>query len=67
PAHRPARLACGDVQGKVAALFARVQAAQRKSGAFDVSAPPPAPRGDRAAGRGLGRHVCVMLQFKQPH
>lgn len=30
-------LACGDVEGKITALFNRVNAIQKKSGQFDVS------------------------------
>lgn len=31
------RLACGDVEGKLNALYSRVQAIQKKTGQFDVS------------------------------
>lgn len=34
---RVSRLACGDVEGKISALFNRVQAIQKKTGQFDVS------------------------------
>lgn len=33
----PLRLACGDVEGRINALFNRVNAIQKKSGQFDVS------------------------------
>lgn len=55
----PGSLVSGDAEGRLGALFGRVEAAQRKSGAFDVrsggreaaqeppppgaSPPPPAP------------------------
>lgn len=34
---RTCRLACGDVEGRLSALYNRVQAIQKKTGQFDVS------------------------------
>lgn len=34
---RVSSLACGDVEGRLNALFNRVQAVQKKTGQFDVS------------------------------
>lgn len=49
------RLACGDVEGRLDALFGRVRAVQGKSGSFDVRLGghrDPAPRGACPGGHG---------------
>lgn len=74
------RLACGDVEGRLGALFNRVQAIQKKTGQFDVSdsaydphhhphphpPPPPSPLSPALISAALPLFAAAAAAVRRP-
>lgn len=78
---RVRRLACGDVEGRLGALFNRVQAIQKKTGQFDVSnsaydpttttttttpTPPPSPLSPALISAALPLFAAAAAAVRRP-